>query len=296
MNDTTHTPPTSQTPLSRRLLSYALRAVVAGVILGVAVWTLEGIVALFQPGEVATSTVAIGSNNAPSPLAPLVQTDVMSGAWNFMDQGWDISAELLDVAEAERLLKENDNAAATPTPSADAGRRGEALLAAIKSQAERSRVGDLWRYSLARNGCAMEVYATAEEAERFQHAVTLVPYGDDQAWLLRFVPGNSLAIDEPGIETPMPAAVPAKLLCARRDGSGEILCQLWSVDTPLVDLLNALARDGWEIDRPSGERDSSFVTIHIRRAEDSYSLVAAAFESDSALRVLVVHDVTPHIK
>ena len=268
-----------------RVLSYALRGGIAGLILGVGIWTLQGIAALFHSDPEVVQSPA----DEPPPLESLAAAELMAGAWNFMDEGWSISAELLAEEDARQAFSAS-TVSIPPVLHSATNHHGDELLAVIKQRATRTRDGKLWRYAVSQGGCEMQVYATDTKPEIFQHAALLVPYGDSQTWLMRFHPDAGESAPAKSELSPLPASVPSRLLCQRKNSAGEVFCQLLRVQATYAELLRALHRDRWEIDEPSGKVGSGFVTIHVHRAAESFWMVASSFEDDPSLRVLIVHD------
>lgn len=270
--------------LGRRIVSWAFRGGVAGLILWLSVWSLQGISAFVRP-VTATQPDAKPEFN---PLQFTQSLDLASGAWQFLDDGGDISAAALSAPEAERRIL------ALPAVTFDDNRSqtGEFqdVLHVMRLQGEVTAAGGLWRFSLQQMGFHVVAF-TRDQAGRNLLAIRwLIPLGHDKFWLVEQTPSDRKHAVTSKAKTIIPRSITSRVLAMRSDKAGNQICQLIQVDSSLAVLLGELGQEGWQIEAPMGELKPGFATIYLSRQAASCWMVASPNSDATSLRILILND------
>lgn len=277
-------------PLTRTALSWAARGGIAGLVIWIALWSLQGISALFHD---ASSPPPVAEPPTFNPTSALSLAQFDSGAWQFLDGPGTLSTQTLSTSEAEAKLLEIPST----DPSGDLSDTAQSsdLLKLLKEYGTRTRRSDIDQYTLNQFGIRIVAFVHPKPDERLVAVRWLIPQGEEKAWLITQTldadsspsPPNPPTTSEPSI---IPPQIPQRLLAHRTDARGETICRLIIADTTFPDLLDQLQRNSWKFDAPPDNWRSGFVTIYLQRQSEAYWMVVTPVADSTSLRVLLLRE------
>lgn len=297
MNDNPASTVTSmRKPLTRTAFSWVLRGGVAGLLIWVTLWSLQGISALFQ-----SPPPPVERDERPSfnPAAAFSQSKLDSGSWQFLDAPFSYSARTLPTAQARKSFLELPEAD-LPTEFTSTNQSRD-LLKLLKSYGSHSKREDFHQYSLDQLGIQILAFTkpgTSEQPEQIVSFRWLIPMGEGQSWLITQAPaGNSAHSSASSVNTSdSPSIIPSQIshrpLAVRTDDSGKIFSQLILAETTLPDLLDQLQRNSWKFDAPPDHLSSGFVTIYLQRQSEAFWMLITPADDSTSLRILLLRDDT----
>jgi hypothetical protein len=283
-------------PLTKAAFSWALRGGIAGLVIWISLWSLQGISALFQspppPPQVAEKP-------AFNPISALSLSNLDSGAWQFLDSSSSLSAQTLPISNAEASLLELPSTQLVTNHSLTD--QSQDLLKLLKAHGKATRRADFNQYRLDQLGIRIVGFTQPGPPERLIALRWLIPLGEDKAWLIVQTSSNSSSPSPPVTEssststvsTVIPAQILHRLLARRTDDSGKTFCQLIVAESPLPDLLDQLRRNSWKFDAPPNHLSSGFVTIYLTRRSDAFWMVVSPVADSTSLWILLLRDDNP---
>ncbi|MFO1019424.1 MAG: hypothetical protein U0903_01800 [Planctomycetales bacterium] len=281
-------PPSTKPSIVRLGARWGVRGGIAGLVIWLAWWSMQGISAL-----VATPVVENRPASAPiTPLEVLREPDLSGGMWQFLDEGGEMDAQILPRknASSEILASPPQLAALAETAKGSPNPRGDELLRLLKRNGKMRGAGVFQRYHLKQWGHEIVAYTLPKPEERLVLVRLLVPYGTERAWLIDYALQGKPAGSLSAASSPLPEKIPQRLICQRMDGSGKVFSQLFVIEGKLPDLLEGLRQNSWEFDKSPKPDTSEFVTIHLARRSESYWVIVTPLPGGSRLRILLVRD------
>lgn len=296
-------------PLTRTAFSWVLRGGIAGLLIWITLWSLQGVSALFQSPP---PPVERDERPAFNPISAFSPEKLNSGTWQFLDAPFTFSARTLPGDHARKSFLELPDAdLATEIASTDQSRD---LLKLLKTYGTRSKRQGFNQYSLDQLGIQILAFTrphptqqpgsteqpgSIEQPQRAEQIVSfrwLIPMGEDQFWLITQAPtGNSAhtsasSANPSGSPSILPTQISHRPLAVRTDDSGKIFSQLILAETSLPDLLDQLQRNSWKFDAPPDHLRSGFVTIYLQRRSEAFWMLITPVDDSPSLRILLLRD------
>ncbi len=277
-------------PLTRTAISWAARGGLAGLVIWISLWSLQGISALFHD---ASSPPPVEEPPTFNPTSVLSLAQLDSGAWQFLGAPGTVSTQSLSTSAAEAKLLE--------LPSTDQSHdvsvtpQSQDLLKLLKEFGSKTNRSGIDQYTLDQFGIRIVAFVKPKRDEQLLGVRWLIPQGEEKSWLITqtlennsgATPTNSPTATSASI---LPPQIPQRLLAHRTDAQGETICRLIIADTTFPDLLDQLQRNSWKFDAPPDNLRSGFVTIYLRRQSEAYWMVVTAVADSTSLRVLLLRE------
>ncbi len=253
------------------------------------VWSLQGISALVRPAVVDTPV----EKPIFHPNKIFSTEQLQSGAWQFLDENWQLTAESLPTARAKTKIATLPQTVDSPLPTMTTESRD--LLRLLQAQGKRSSEKNFWRYSLRQQGFQIEAYTLQQPADQLVCVRWLIPLEPGKSWLIEQQPAEprsavSQTTTPQSTVDVIPDGIPHQLLAQRADASGQTYCQLLLADVSLGDLLHQLRKNSWTAEAPGQETGSEFVTIYLSREATAYWMIATPVAKSQSLRILLLRD------
>jgi hypothetical protein len=278
--------PPVTTSLIRTACSWGVRGALAGFVIWVCFWTIQGISALARPAIIEQQP----SEPVFNPIEMLNAQDLDAGAWQFLDPQYDLSAEFVSIAEAQAKIIELPRVSEGMPPKLS--RQHKDLLKLLQTQGKKVSAGPYWRYSLQQQGFQVVAFKRRGVEDELVSVRWMIPITAQKMWLLEQSPHDGTSSKSEKMTTIIPDQVPHHLLAQRVDGTGLPYCQLVVVDVALIPLLEELHKNAWETSVPEHDTDTEIATIHLVRGNAGYWMVASSIPNSKSIRLLLIRDST----
>lgn len=272
------------------LIAWAIRGGLAGLLVWISLWSLQGISALFHSPP---PPVAEQPDFNPASALSLARFD--SGAWQFLDSEESVSLETLPDSEAKRRWEQAPEHPGSQSLFPE--KQSTHILELLKRSGTKKTHPGYRQYSLEYGGIHLAALIRDAEPSEIVSLRWLIPLGAGKSCLVTkpAAPGHSARTNlaTSALEPVLPSRIPQQLLAVRSDDHGRTLCQSLNVSMSLVDLLDQLRKNSWKVDAPAHEVERGFVRIYITRETDAFWLLANPSPSSSSLRILLLRDDRP---